>query len=195
MKKLLVLVVVFAILAACQAFAAQESITVYPCMPGCCTFDCVQIDLTCGYCCDSATPLTIEFLDGKQNVLGTGSIVNWCCDAVVARLDKSVDSNQVCAIRLTKDAEGCCVSWASIRVLCGGPCTCGKWVKVFKGDLWCWEPVKEAAPAPAPEPEAAPAPAPVHETAPAPAPEPEQSFEYFPPQEDSHETMTVEGRG
>jgi hypothetical protein len=194
MKKLLVLVVMFAILAACQAFAAEESITVYPCMPGCCTFDCVQIDLTCGYCCDSATPLTIEFLDGKQNVLGLGSIVNWCCDAVVVKLDKAVDSNLVCAIRLTKDAESCCVSWACIRVLCGTPCTCGKWLKVFKGDLWCWEPVKAAAPATEPAPvETAPAPAAVAKVTP--APKAQHDFDYFPPQGESKETMKVEGRG
>lgn len=197
MKKLLVLVIVCAVLAVGQAWAAEEFITVYPCMPGCCTFDGVMLDAKCSGCCDSSTPLFVEFLDMQQNVLGTAMFTNWCCGEIAARVDKPVDSNQVCSIRLRKDVNSCCVSWASIRVLCGNPCKCPKWKMAYKGDLWCWQPVPETkpAPAPAPMPEPAPAPAPAPKTEPAPAPEPQQSFDYFPPQEEEHETLTVEGRG
>ncbi len=195
MKKLLVFVVLVAALAASQAWAAEEYLDIYPCMPGCCTFECIMVDFTCGYCCDSSTPLTIEFLDMQQNVLGTAQVRNWCCGEVTAHLDQPVDSNMVCTIRLRKETGSCCVSWASIRVLCENQCDCPKWKMAYKGDLWCWQPVPAAKPAPAPELEPAPAPAAVAETEPAPAPEPEQSFDYFPPAEEEKETMNVEGRG
>ena len=194
MKKLVFIAVVLAALAATQAWAAEEYIDIYPCMPGCCTFDCVSLDLECSWCCDSSGMLTVEFLDMQQNVLGSAQVRNWCCGEVIGRLDNPVNAWDVCTIRLRKDAGSCCVCWASIRVLCGDPCCCAKWKKVFKGDLWCWQPVPVAKPAPAPEPAPEPAPAPVAKTEPAPAPEPQQSYDYFPPAQEE-ETMVVEGRG
>jgi hypothetical protein len=166
-------------------------------MPWCCTFTCVMIDVDCcGYGCPTG-PLMAEFLNGTGEVLGTATFTgNWCDDESFGQTDKPVEAAQVCSIRLVKPDDDCIpVTWASLKVYCGDNC-CGKWYKVFKGDLWCWQPI------PAPIPEPVPVPAVVEKTTPAPKPEPQTEAQPEPqfemPAEQpapEPEVIVVPGRG
>jgi len=142
---LVVLVLALGIGFATSAFAAEEMV-VYPCMKPCCEFTCLELDTDCDCCCDANEPLTVEFLDYEENVLGTGVFdAGWCgpCGPYFTKLDKAVNSGDVCMIRFVKADEDCSCFWLSLKVLCEDPCTCGKWRMAWKGDVWCWTPVKE----------------------------------------------------
>jgi len=129
------------------AQAAEKYIDVYPCMDPCCTFSSICIDVECcGMCCD-VHPMTVQFMGADGNVLGTAVVdddwCNGCSDQSYADLDNEVNSGDVCFIRLSSDFDDCCTAdWAAIKVLCKDPCTCGKWMKAWKGDLWCWSPME-----------------------------------------------------
>lgn len=167
-------------------------------MPRCCTFTCVMIDAECCGCYGDSGLLMAEFLDRSGEVLGTATFDgNWCYCESTAMLDTPVDSSDVCSIRLVKENDDVMVTWASLRVFCDDSCSCGKWYKVFKGDLWCWErvpePVKEEPVAEVPKPEKKTPPPPV-----AKKPEPRPDFSYFPPQQpepEDTEVMIVIGNG
>ena len=143
-KALFVMLLMLGIFVASAAQAAEEFV-VYPCMPWCCEFDCVMLDTDCDCCCPAHEPLTVEFIGMEDEVLGTAVFDKWCdpCDPYTAKLDKKVMSNDVCRIRFIKADEDCACFWLSLKVLCEDPCNCcGKWKMAWKGDTWCWSPVK-----------------------------------------------------
>ncbi|MEZ5339204.1 MAG: hypothetical protein R3F46_13215 [bacterium] len=167
-------------------------------MPRCCTFTCVMIDAECCGCYGASGALMAEFLDRQGNVLGTATFNgNWCRCETTAQLDTPVDANDVCSIRLVKEDDNVMVTWASLRVFCDDSCRCGKWYKVFKGELWCWDSVPE----PVMEEPRAEVPVPVKKTPPpavAKKPEPRHDFSYFPPQQpepEDTEVLIVIGNG
>lgn len=197
-KKITCVLALLVMLWAGSAFA-EETTTLYCIeMPWCCEFSCVVVDIDCKCYCPSNGPLTVEFLGRDGAVLGSFEVPNYCClcDEYYATLGNTVNSADVCSIRLRKPDEACDCFWMSIKVLCADPCCCGKWKKVFKGDVWCWQPVPvEPPPAPEPEPEIAVEPPPP-DTGWETPPEPEHDFDYFPPEEEEEEeVMVVEGRG
>jgi hypothetical protein len=154
------------------AWGAEQTTLYCTHMPTCCTITCAMIDSDiCGYGCPTA-PLVAEFLDGEGMVLGTATFTdNWANTESYAELDKPVDANLVCSVRLTKEDECITITWAKLKVYCGDECW-GKWYKVFKGDL-CWEPMM-VAPEPVPAPPAPPVVTPpVAKPKPEPKPEPE----------------------
>lgn len=178
------------------AYAGEQYMLDCVDMPSCCMITCAVIDVDCCECDWPASPLVAEFLDSAGNVLGTASFGgNWCCgEETYAELDKPVDADAVCAVRLVKQDDNVTVTWASLKVFCGDECW-GKWYKVFKGDLWCWEPIPAVAPPPPPAPPAEP-PVVTPPPAPAPAPKPEPRFEM--PEEQpapEPEVIVVPGRG
>jgi hypothetical protein len=197
MRKYLAVLLVLAVLAFGTAAWADEQL-VLGCldMPYCCQISCVKIDVNCcGYGCNNG-PLRAEFLNMKGEILGTAVFsCNWCNEESVASLDKPVNASDVCSVRLVKPNNDCqSVTWASLKVFCGTECG-GKWKKVFKGDLWCWEPVP--APKPAPVVEDTPPPAPPAEAPPAVEPEPKPDFSSFPEPtpEPEPEVILVPGNG
>jgi hypothetical protein len=180
-----------------SAFAAEQIELDCINMPGCCTFSCVMIDLDCCGCECGSGSLWAEFLDREGTVLGTASFDgHWCNRETYGQLDVPVDADAVCSIRLVKEDDSVVVTWGSLRILCEDNCSCGKWKKVWKGDLWCWErvpePVMEEPVAEVPPP-ARPTPPPV-----AKKPEPRHDFSYFPdaqPEPEDEEVMIVIGNG
>jgi hypothetical protein len=198
-KKIACGLAILVLLWAGAAFA-EETTTLY-CIdtPWCCSFTCVMVDIDCKCYCPSNGPLTVEFLGRDGAVLGSFEVPNYCClcDEYYATLDTAVNAQDVCSIRLRKPDEACECFWMALKVLCGDPCCRGKWYKVFKGDVWCWQPVPAPQPAPEPEPEVTVVVPPPADTGwETPAPEPQHDFDYFPPeQEEEEEVMVVEGRG
>jgi len=196
-KKIAIGLVVLAMLWAGTALA-EETTTLYCInMPWCCEFTCVMVDIDCKCYCPSNGPLGVEFLGRDGAVLGSFEVPNYCClcDEYIATMGTAVNAADVCSIRLTKPDEACECFWMSLKVFCGDRCCGGKWHKVFKGDVWCWQPVPVELP-PAPEPEMAMEPPPAETSWETPAPEPAHDFDYFPPvQEEEEEVMVVEGRG
>jgi hypothetical protein len=193
-KRIAILIVLAAVLLGTTAWAGEQIDLYCLKLPGCCQITCVTIDLECCGCGNGQGPLLAEFRDCKGAVLGTATFTNWCCGETSGMLDKPVDSNAVNSIRLIKQDDNTIVTWATIRVYCGDNC-CGKWKKIFKGDLWCWDQI----PAPKPVVEQAPPPAPPAEEPPYVAPEPEDKpdFSNFPePQpEPEPEVIVVPGNG
>ena len=196
-KRLIILALLAMSSLGTTAFAAEQIELNCVNMPGCCTITCVKIDLDCcgSYCSTGA--LWAEFLDREGTILGTASFDgNWCNRESYGQLDTPVNSSDVCAIRLVKEDDCVIVTWGSLRVMCDDACSC-KWYKVWKGDLWCWEPIPE----PAMEEPQAELPPPVKKTPPVVArkPEPRPDFSYFPPAqpepEPDHEVLIVIGRG
>ncbi len=152
-KRIAMLLVLVVTLLSTTAWAAEQIDLNCLKMPGCCQITCVTIDLECCGCDYGKTPLLAEFRGCKGEVLGTATFTgDWCCGETSGRLDKPVNSDDVYSIRLIKQDDDVTITWASIRVYCGDNC-CGKWKKIFKGDLWCWERI----PAPKPVVEQAPA--------------------------------------
>jgi hypothetical protein len=195
MRKIVaILAMAFILLSGASAWAGERITLDCINMPGCCTITCAMIDLDCCGCGNGNGPLLAEFLSPKGEVLGTATFAQgWCCGETYGQLDKPVNSNDVCSIRLVKPQDDCTVAkWASLRVRCGDEC-CSKWHKVFKGDLWCWEtiPVEQKAVTPPPPPPPPPAEPPAVE------PEPETIPEFAPPpdSETEPEVIVVPGRG
>jgi len=200
MRKLIWIVCLAGMLTFAGAAMAEETTSLYCiCMPYCCEFDCVMVDIDCKCCCPSNAPLTIEFLGRDGVVLGTAVVPNYCClcDEYQVRTNQKVNAGEVCSIRLRKADNACDCIWLSLRVYCSDPCSCcGKWHKVFKGDVWCWQPVPVVAPPVEPPVVEMPAPAPAPVPVVTPAPEPEHDYTYFPPEEEeTPEVIVVEGRG
>ena len=192
---ILVSLVSVIVLWAGSALAEEETSLYCISMPWCCEFSCVVVDIDCDCWCPSNSPLTVEFLDRAGMVLGWFEVPNYCglCDEYYASLDKAVSAGDVCSIRLRKPDEACACLWMSLKVLCGDAC-CAKWYKVFKGDVWCWQPVP-VPPVPVPEPVVEMPPPPPPPVA-VPEPEPQMEYDYFPAQvEEEQEVIVVEGRG
>ena len=188
------LVLVVSLALSATAWGAEQTTLYCTHMPSCCIITCVQIDLECCGCGGPTGPLLAEFLDAEGVVLGTATFTgDWCDCESIATLDKPVDANLVCSVRLVKEDDAIVVTWAKLKVYCGDECW-GKWYKVFKGDL-CWEPVP--APAPMPEPPAPPVMAPpVEKPQVAPKPEPKYEMpEKEPEPEPEPEVIQVPGRG
>jgi len=144
----LFLAVALATIMATTAFAAQESVELYVCNPGCCEFTCVLVDVECCGWCNDTAPLTVEFLGTDGVVLGTAIIddqwCNGCSDEHFATLDGPVASQDVCKIRVTKTIDDCCsIEWMSIKAMCDMGCCRSKWTKLWKGNPYCWTPVAE----------------------------------------------------
>lgn len=193
MRLALTTVVVAVALSLGVALAAQTTTLDCIKMPACCEFNCIMMDVD--FCGCTTGPLTVEFLACDGAVLGTTTLAKGDCDEYwTGSLDKTVNSNDVYSIRLTNADDASTITWAAIWVNCM-QCDCGKWKKVFKGNIWCWEPVA----APAPEPMAAmppEPPAPVYNPPPAPpAPMPELKREPPKMEEPKKEVIEVEGRG
>jgi hypothetical protein len=162
-------------------------------MPGCCEITCVSIDVECCGCENGNGPLLVQFLDCEGSVLGTATFeCGWCYGNNIGQLDTPVNANGVASVRLVKpEDDTTAVTWASLKVYCGDECH-GKWFKVFKGDLWCWETIPAAPAAVPPPPPPPPAPVvepPKSEWVPEPAPEPE------PEPKPEPEVIVVPGRG
>lgn len=175
------------------ALAAQTTTLDCIKMPACCEFNCVMMDAV--YCGCTTGPITVEFLGCDGAVLGTAMLNKADCDEYfTGSTDKTVNSNDVYSIRLTNENDESTITWAAIWVNCM-VCDCGKWKKVFKGDIWCWQPV----PVPAPKQEAiVPPPAPPAYTPPPPPPPAEEKPVYMPPpppEQPEKEVEVVEGRG
>lgn len=196
----LIAVLIAAIVMSWSSSVLAEEMTTLACinMPWCCEFSCVMVDIDCKCYCPTNDPLWVDFLGRDGAVLGSFEVPNYCwqCYEYTAMLDKAVNASDVCSIRLRKPDNACDCIWMSLKVYCGDGCS-GKWYKVFKGDVWCWQPVPVPAPAPEPEPEV------VVETPPPPPvdtgwekPEPDHDYTYFPPAEEvEEEVIVVEGRG
>jgi hypothetical protein len=195
MRNLIVaLVLVVSLAISATAWGAEQTTLYCTHMPTCCTITCAMIDIDiCGDGCPTA-PLLAEFLDDQGNVLGTATFTgNWAGGESYSELDKPVDADLVCSVRLIKEDECITVTWAKLKVYCGDECW-GKWYKVFKGDL-CWEPVVVPAPEPVPAPPAPPVMAPPVEK-PRAEPKPEPKYE-MPAEEPEAEpeVIQVPGRG
>lgn len=193
-KKLAGLLVLGLLLLGTTAWAGEQVDLYCLKLPGCCQITCVTLDLECCGCSMGKSPLVAEFRGCKNEVLGTATFAgDWCCGETTAMLDKPVNSEDVYYIRLIKQDDDVTVTWASVRVYCGDAC-CGKWKKIFKGDL-CWEMI----PAPKPVVEQAPPPPPPAEEPPAvePEPEPRPDFSQFPEPEPEPEpeVIVVPGKG
>jgi hypothetical protein len=131
------------------ALAAEQATLDCLKAPGCCEFTCITLDLTCCGCGQAAAPLTVEFLGCKADVLGTATVTgDWCCGLSTATTDKPVNTNDVYSIRLTNGDDNTVITWAAIWVNCQ-TCGCGKLKKIFKGDIYCWQPLAKVAEVPA----------------------------------------------
>ena len=193
----LVLLLAGSMLFGAQAWASEQTTLYCINMPWCCQFNCAMIDVECCGCGQGSGPLLAEFLDANSAVLGTATFTgDWCCGDTYGQLDKPVDANAVCSIRLVKPTDcGVVITWASLRVYCGDQC-CGKWHKVFKGDIWCWQPVPAPAAEPAPLPAEPPqVVTPVEEPSTGWEPQPEPESEPAPEPEPEPEVIQVPGRG
>lgn len=145
MRKALFAMLIVLGLGIATAASAAEEMVVYPCLDACCDFTCLVLDTDCDCWCDAKEPLTVEFLDCEKNVLGTGVFeAGWCgsCGPFYATLDKAVSTNDVYSIRFIKGDEDCSCFWLSLKIFCDDECSCGKWKMAWKGDVWCWTPVK-----------------------------------------------------
>lgn len=199
MRNLITVLIAVVVITWAGLAQAEEMTTLYCIdMPWCCEFSCVMVDIDCKCYCPTNDPMWVEFLSRDGAVLGSFEVPNYCClcDEYTAMVSPAVNASDVCSIRLRKPDNACDCLWMSLRVYCGDGC-CGKWKKVFKGDVWCWQPVPVVEPMPEPEPEiVVDMPPPLPEDTGWEQPAPQDEYDYFPPEEAvEEEVLIVEGRG
>src|SRR5688572_23954760 len=104
-KVVVTLVLLVGLLWAGSAQAAVEAYLDCPKLPRCCMIDCIMLaadcETDCGCECVAQGPLYVDFLDEAGAVLGSAKVEgDWCCGYAEAQLDKPVDSELVCEIRV-----------------------------------------------------------------------------------------------